>query len=108
MTHSLLFSTYSSRDRTFTRPNTTYLTESYDAHWDIYKRDYDELKKHMDMRWDEYIKEWGYTPVEYFGNNSYKAKYKDDEVNTYVQWIYNIYIRKYGTPGSRQVKTDKL
>ena len=34
----------------------------------------------MDMRWDEYVQEWGYTPVEYFESSAYKAKYKDDEV----------------------------
>ena len=64
----------------------------------------------MDMRWDEYIKEWGYTPVEYFGNNSYKAKYKDDEVNQiFISMDYKfIYIRKYGTPGSRQEKIDRI
>ena len=39
----------------------------------------------MDLRWDQYIEEFGYTPPEYFETAAFKAKYGDDEK---VWWSY--------------------
>jgi len=70
---------YSSRDRYIVRPNSSYLEEVYHGHWDQIKRDEDEVEKFMDMKWDEYVDMFGFTPAEYIGSPSYKAKYGDNE-----------------------------
>ena len=34
----------------------------------------------MDMRWDEYVDMFGFTPAEYIDSPQYKAKYGDNQV----------------------------
>ena len=43
----------------------------------------------MDMRWDEYTEYFGYTPEDYIGSESYKAKYGDDEVKYIIILLIN-------------------
>ena len=75
-----IFRGYSIRDRYTVRPNTSYLEEVYHGHWDQIKRDEDEVEKVMDMRWDEYVDMFGFTPAEYIDSPQYKAKYGENQV----------------------------
>ena len=34
----------------------------------------------MDMRWDEYVDMFGFTPAEYIDSPQYKAKYGENQV----------------------------
>ena len=34
----------------------------------------------MDMKWDEYVDMFGFTPAEYIGSPAYKAKYGENQV----------------------------
>jgi len=70
---------YSIRDRYTVRPNSSYLEEVYHGHWDQIKRDEDEIEKVMDMKWDEYVDMFGFTPAEYIGSPAYKAKYGENQ-----------------------------
>ena len=78
--HNCHFRSYSIRDRYTVRPNSSYLEEVYHGHWDQIKRDEDEIEKVMDMKWDEYVDMFGFTPAEYIGSPAYKAKYGENQV----------------------------
>jgi len=36
----------------------------------------------MDMKWDEYVDMFGFTPAEYIGSPAYKAKYGENQVKS--------------------------
>ena len=80
--HTCHFRSYSIRDRYTVRPNSSYLEEVYHGHWDQIKRDEDEIEKVMDMKWDEYVDMFGFTPAEYIGSPAYKAKYGENQVKS--------------------------
>ena len=95
-----IFRGYSIRDRYTVRPNTSYLEEVYHGHWDQIKRDEDEVEKVMDMKWDEYIDMFGFTPAEYIDSPQYKAKYGDNQVifsMTLKRIRTYVYFRNVGT-----------
>ena len=87
-----LFRSYSIRDRYTVRPNSSYLEEVYHGHWDQIKRDEDEIEKVMDMKWDEYVDMFGFTPAEYIGSPAYKARYGENQVKSPFIWGISIFI----------------
>ena len=96
--HHCHFRSYSIRDRYTVRPNSSYLEEVYHGHWDQIKRDEDEIEKVMDMKWDEYVDMFGFTPAEYIGSPAYKAKYGENQVkSSVVMWNIPVICRNVGT-----------
>ena len=54
----------------------------------------------MDMRWDEYVDMFGFTPAEYIDSPQYKAKYGDNQVifsMTLKRIRTYVYFRNVGT-----------
>jgi len=70
---------YFSRDRYYSRINNPNLTEVHQAYWAVHDREIWEAEKHMDLRWNQYIDEFGYAPDAYFETDAFRAKYGDDE-----------------------------
>ena len=68
--------------------NSRYFDEPFDAHWQWKKFQQDDILDTMDRRYEQYVREFGYKPEEYFDQPEYFAKYGNDEA-VWHSWVKN-------------------
>jgi len=80
--------TWTTLDRVSRRVNSRYFDEPFDAHWQWKKFQQDDILDTMDRRYEQYVREFGYKPEEYFDQPEYFAKYGNDEA-VWHSWVKN-------------------
>ena len=75
-------------ERSSRRVNSRYFTEPADAHWDWKRFQQNDILDTMEKRYEQYVREFGYKPEEYYDEPEYFAKYKDDAA-VWHSWVRN-------------------
>lgn len=75
-------------ERIMRRPNSADFDEVYEAHWAWKHVLEGDTKEHLDQRYDQYVRDFGFEPEEYFDRADYFAKYGTDEA-VWHSWVRN-------------------
>ena len=86
-------------ERASRRVNSAYYNEVYDAFWAQKNFVKEDIKRTMDARYDQYVREFGLKPEEYFDTPEYFQKYGNDEA-VWHSWVKNVK-RPWPTQGIR-------
>lgn len=75
-------------ERIMRRPNSADFDEVYEAHWAWKHVLEGDAKEHLDERYDQYVRDFGFKPEDYFDRADYFAKYGTDEA-VWHSWVRN-------------------